>query len=92
MPKDSKAALHDPRVVFRAILGVLLAVNLAAAVLAFRPFGGWPTTFAAAGPICSPGSLNWRRAWPPLNNWSVKVETAARLKQTPLPFGNVSEW
>lgn len=40
MPKDFKAALHDPRVVFRAILGVLLAANLAAAVLAFRPFGG----------------------------------------------------
>ena len=40
MPKDFKAALHDPRVVVRAILGVLLVTNLAAAVLAFRPFGG----------------------------------------------------
>ena len=30
----------DPRVVMRAILGLLLAANLAAAVIAFKPFGG----------------------------------------------------
>jgi type IV pilus assembly protein PilO len=30
----------DPRVVMRAILGVLLAANLAAAIVAFKPFGG----------------------------------------------------
>jgi len=30
----------DPRVVMRGILGVLLAANLAAAVIAFKPFGG----------------------------------------------------
>ena len=31
---------RDPRVAMRAVLGVLLAANLAAAVLAFKPFGG----------------------------------------------------
>jgi type IV pilus assembly protein PilO len=31
---------NDPRVAVRAILGVLLAANLAAAVIAFKPFGG----------------------------------------------------
>jgi type IV pilus assembly protein PilO len=30
----------DPRVVMRGIMGVLLAANLAAAVIAFKPFGG----------------------------------------------------
>jgi type IV pilus assembly protein PilO len=30
----------DPRIVLRVILGVLLAANLAAAVIAFKPFGG----------------------------------------------------
>jgi type IV pilus assembly protein PilO len=30
----------DPRVIMRAILGVLLAANLATAVIAFKPFGG----------------------------------------------------
>jgi Tfp pilus assembly protein PilO len=40
MPKDFKAAIKDPRVVMRAIIGVLLAANLVAAILAFKPFGG----------------------------------------------------
>src|SRR5438094_604725 len=30
----------DPRFVLRGVLGVLLAANLAAAVIAFKPFGG----------------------------------------------------
>jgi Tfp pilus assembly protein PilO len=30
----------DPRVVMRAILGILLAANLAMAIVAFKPFGG----------------------------------------------------
>ncbi|SPF34903.1 Fimbrial assembly family protein [Candidatus Sulfopaludibacter sp. SbA4] len=30
----------DPRVVMRAIIGLLLAANLVAAVIAFKPFGG----------------------------------------------------
>src|SRR5512143_3340508 len=30
----------DPRVVVRAVLGMLLAANLVAAVIAFKPFGG----------------------------------------------------
>jgi type IV pilus assembly protein PilO len=34
------ATMKDPRVVMRAIIGALLAVNLAAAVVAFKPFGG----------------------------------------------------
>jgi type IV pilus assembly protein PilO len=49
MPKNSKLApkivlksmsLRDPRIVMRAIMGVLLAANLVAAVIAFKPFGG----------------------------------------------------
>jgi Tfp pilus assembly protein PilO len=32
--------VNDPRVVMRAIIAVLLAANLAAAVIAFKPFGG----------------------------------------------------
>ncbi|MGB7763340.1 MAG: hypothetical protein WBL61_26125 [Bryobacteraceae bacterium] len=32
--------IKEPRVVMRALIGVLLAANLAAAVMAFRPFGG----------------------------------------------------
>jgi Tfp pilus assembly protein PilO len=32
--------LSDPRVGMRALLGILLAANLAAAVIAFKPFGG----------------------------------------------------
>ena len=34
------AALRDPRVVMRAIIGLLLVANLVAAVFAFKPFGG----------------------------------------------------
>lgn len=34
------AALKEPRVAMRAIIGILLVANLAAAVMAFRPFGG----------------------------------------------------
>jgi type IV pilus assembly protein PilO len=33
-------AIKDPRVGMRAIIGALLAANLVAAVLAFKPFGG----------------------------------------------------
>ena len=33
-------SIKDPRVAVRAVIGLLLAANLAAAVLAFRPFGG----------------------------------------------------
>jgi type IV pilus assembly protein PilO len=32
--------MKDPRVAVRAVIAVLLAANLAAAVVAFRPFGG----------------------------------------------------
>src|SRR5689334_8555487 len=32
--------LRDPRLVMRIIIGVLLAANLAAAIIAFKPFGG----------------------------------------------------
>ena len=34
------SSLRDPRIVVRAIIGVLLAANLVMAVIAFRPFGG----------------------------------------------------
>ncbi|MBZ5577282.1 MAG: hypothetical protein LAP40_12040 [Acidobacteriia bacterium] len=40
MPKNFKAVIRDPRVVVRGVIGVLLAANLAAAVMAFKPFGG----------------------------------------------------
>jgi type IV pilus assembly protein PilO len=41
MPKSFKVgSVKDPRVAMRAIIGVLLAANLAAAVVAFKPFGG----------------------------------------------------
>ena len=39
MPKNSRS-WRQPRIVVRAILGVLLAANLVAAVIAFKPFGG----------------------------------------------------
>jgi Tfp pilus assembly protein PilO len=32
--------VKDPRIVMRVLIGVLLAANLAAAVVAFKPFGG----------------------------------------------------
>jgi type IV pilus assembly protein PilO len=34
------AKIKEPRVAMRALIGVLVAANLAAAVMAFRPFGG----------------------------------------------------
>ncbi len=40
MPRNFKTALRDPRVLVRALLGVLLAANLGAAVMASKPFGG----------------------------------------------------
>jgi len=40
MPRNFKAAIRETRVVVRAILGVLLAANLVAAIIAFKPFGG----------------------------------------------------
>ena len=41
MPRSfNPRTLQDPRVLMRAIIGVLLAANLAAAVIAFKPFGG----------------------------------------------------
>lgn len=40
MPRNFKAALRDPRVLVRALLAILLAANLGAAVMAFKPFGG----------------------------------------------------
>jgi type IV pilus assembly protein PilO len=36
----AKISIRDPRIAMRAIIGVLLAANLAAAIAAFRPFGG----------------------------------------------------
>jgi len=43
MPRSFKLpelSVKDPRVVMRVAIGILLAANLAAAVLAFHPFGG----------------------------------------------------
>jgi hypothetical protein len=41
MPKTFNArTLQDPRVAMRAIIGLLLAANLVAALIAFKPFGG----------------------------------------------------
>ncbi len=38
--KFNLSAIKDPRVVMRGIIGVLLAANLGAAIMAFHPFGG----------------------------------------------------
>ncbi len=38
--KVAGAALRDPRVAMRVVIGALLAANLAAAIVAFKPFGG----------------------------------------------------
>src|ERR1017187_9733479 len=38
--KLTGVSIKDPRVAMRAIIGVLLAANLAAAVIAFKAFGG----------------------------------------------------
>src|SRR5271165_1735631 len=35
-----RLSAKDPRIVMRALIGVLLAANLAMAVIAFKPFGG----------------------------------------------------
>jgi hypothetical protein len=40
MPRSFSAAARDPRITVRAVLGVLLALDLVAAVLALKPFGG----------------------------------------------------
>src|SRR5690242_2086741 len=40
MPRSFKAAVRDPRVMVRVVLGLFLVANLVAAVLAFKPFGG----------------------------------------------------
>ncbi len=41
LPKRINLLLvKDPRVLMRAIIGILLAANLVAAVMAFKPFGG----------------------------------------------------
>src|SRR5579884_2339251 len=40
MPRSFNASVKDPRVVMRAVIGVLLAANMDAAVIAFKPFGG----------------------------------------------------
>jgi Tfp pilus assembly protein PilO len=41
MPRNfSLAAWNQPRIVLRAVIGTLLAANLVAAVMAFKPFGG----------------------------------------------------
>jgi type IV pilus assembly protein PilO len=40
MLRSFNANVRDPRVLMRVIIGVLLAANLAAAVIAFKPFGG----------------------------------------------------
>lgn len=38
--KVSTAALRDPRVIMRVVIGALLLANLVMAVIAFKPFGG----------------------------------------------------
>src|SRR5579862_1584249 len=40
MPRNFRAAIKEPRIVMRAIIGLLLTANLVAAVIAFKPFGG----------------------------------------------------
>lgn len=40
MPRNFRAAIRDPRVMMRVVIGTLLLANLVAAVIAFKPFGG----------------------------------------------------
>ena len=40
MLRNFNPAWKEPRIVLRAIIGTLLAANLVAAVIAFKPFGG----------------------------------------------------
>jgi hypothetical protein len=40
MRKSFNPAWKEPRIVARAVIGVLLAANLVASVIAFKPFGG----------------------------------------------------
>jgi Tfp pilus assembly protein PilO len=40
IPPSFSSLVKDPRIVMRAIIAVLLVVNIAAAVIAFKPFGG----------------------------------------------------
>ncbi len=40
MRRNFRLAIKDPKVVMRAVIGLLLAANLIGAVLAFKPFGG----------------------------------------------------
>ena len=35
-----RLSVKDPRVLMRGVIGLLLVANLAAAVVAFKPFGG----------------------------------------------------
>jgi len=42
MPRNFNPAWKEPRLVLRAVIFTLLAANLAAAVMAFKPFGGSP--------------------------------------------------
>src|SRR4051794_328641 len=38
--KLSSISVKDPRILMRGVIGALLVANLAAAVVAFKPFGG----------------------------------------------------
>jgi hypothetical protein len=38
--KIARPSIRDPRVVMRAVIGLLLGANLVVAVIAFKPFGG----------------------------------------------------
>ncbi|HXB74627.1 MAG TPA: hypothetical protein VNY05_40710 [Candidatus Acidoferrales bacterium] len=38
--KVSGSSIRDPRVIMRAVIGLLLVANLVVAVIAFKPFGG----------------------------------------------------
>src|SRR5205823_164969 len=38
--KIARPSIRDPRVIMRAVIGLLLAANLVVAVIAFKPFGG----------------------------------------------------
>jgi len=40
LPKSLGSRIRDPRVFMRAIVGFLLAANIVAALIAFKPFGG----------------------------------------------------
>ncbi len=73
---SSGAARRDPRVVARAALGLLLLLNLAAALLLFKPWGGSATDLLAEQERLRQQLVRARRALAASQEVLAKVEKA----------------